>query len=479
LSNQKDYNITKNLVYSGISTVTSFFLFILLIFVGRYLGVEEYGVFTFSLAFVTIFEMFTDFGLRDLSVRNVSRNKELTEKYIGNLLIWKLLLCMTVYLILIITINVLQYDSKIKLIVYIMALSSFLKSFKHTYRLFFQVHNRFDLDTLLVFNERAAQLIVGLLVLVLWKKLIPFVICFVSVRLIDFLITLIVLKWKIAPIKPKLDFKFMKKLQIEALPLGLFFVVLVVLCYIDTVMLSKMRNYHEVGLYNAAFKIYEGITILPTVFFLVILPRLSELFTTDKERHKRLMKNVIKYMFVLALPVLLYGIFASNFFIDKFFGKEFIAATQALQILFLGIAFQFPNWMLHTALISIDKQKIILAVGGCGVVSNIILNLFLIPRYGYVGAAVATVMAEFFMFIYAYWYITKKVAVLQPYALVIKPIMAITSSFLILYVLPGVPVILKLFLSSITYLGSLFLFRTFDKAELNTFKTNILSMCRT
>ena len=134
----KQYNIVKNLFFSSISTLTTFFLFILLSFLGRVLGSEEYGIFTTALSIATIFEMFTDFGLRDISIRNVSREKALTEKYVGNLLVWKLLLCILIYGIMLVFVSILGYEGRIKIIIYILTGSAFLKNLKYTFRIFFQ-----------------------------------------------------------------------------------------------------------------------------------------------------------------------------------------------------------------------------------------------------------------------------------------------------------------------------------------------------
>ena len=103
----KEYNIVKNLIFSSISTLSTFFLFILLSFLGRVLGSEQYGIFTTALSIATIFEMFTDFGLRDISIRNVSRSKDLTENYLGNLIVWKTLLCTAIYVAMLIVVHIL------------------------------------------------------------------------------------------------------------------------------------------------------------------------------------------------------------------------------------------------------------------------------------------------------------------------------------------------------------------------------------
>jgi len=472
----KQYNIVKNLIFSSVSTLTTFFLFILLSFLGRVLGSEEYGIFTTALSIATIFEMFTDFGLRDISIRNVSQDKKLTEHYIGNLMIWKLLLCVVVYLLMLAIVYILGYDSRTKTIIYILTGSAFLKNAKYTFRIFFQSHDRFGWDTLLVFIERASLLGFGLAALFRWNSLLPFTITFASVRAVDFLLTLVALRWKISPIKIRFDFRFMKKLQIEAFPLGLFFVILTVFSYIDTVMLSLMRTYSEVGIYNAAFKIYEGITIVPTIFWLVFLPRLSELYSVDTGHHRRLAIKSVKYMFLTGLPTLAYGIIFSGLLINFFFKEEYTAAILTLQILFFGLAFQYPNWMLNATLISMKRQKVMMVLGAIGLSFKVILNFMLIPFYGYNGSAVATVLSEFVIFLGAATYLYRYHIQLPIFKIAIKPIIASALVYIAYRSLIMIPIIPLILLTGIIYLLAIFLLRVFDKDEIDTFITNLKMM---
>jgi len=475
---EKKYNIIRNLFYSSLSVMTTLFLFVLMFLMGRHLGAEKYGVFMLGLHIATIFEMFTDFGLRDISVRNVAQKKELTEKYIGNIVAWKMILSAVVFVVMIGVVHILGYDFETRLVVYILAPSAFLKSMKYTMRIFFQVHDRFGWDTLLVFVERACLLGVGLAVLFYWKAVLPIAVCFTSVRLVDFLLTLAVLRWKIAPIKPRLDFQFMKKLQIEAFPLGLFFVILTIYSYIDTVMLSLMRTMEDVGLYNSAFKIYEGITILPTVFWLVILPRLSELFTTNQSHHQRLAVRSVKYMFVIGIPTMIFGIILSRFFIGFFYGADYLPAVLALQILFVGIVFQYSNWMLNATLISMSRQKVILALGSIGLISKIILNVILISMYGFNGSATATALGEFLIFGCAFGYLYRRFQGIPVFPVIIKPMIAGGCSALAFHLLQGYPWVFVLFAVGLVYVGGLFLLRTFDRHELQVFIENTFSAKR-
>ena len=138
-------SLAKNTIYSGVTSVTSFFLLILLILAGRYLGDANYGIFTFSLAFVFVIEIFADFGLSELSQRSVARNKDLAPKYFGNLLVWKLIASTVVFVVLVLTINLLKSSPEARFTVYLLGFANILRSFKSTARAFFRAFERSQL----------------------------------------------------------------------------------------------------------------------------------------------------------------------------------------------------------------------------------------------------------------------------------------------------------------------------------------------
>ena len=86
-------------------------------------------------------------------------------------------------------------------------------------------------------------------------------------------------------LRPSFDFTIWKELQRRAVPLGAFLIVLNLYSYIDTVMLGILSTDVETGLYNAAYRIYEGLTYAPAVLSSVLTPRLSTEFVRDRVRH--------------------------------------------------------------------------------------------------------------------------------------------------------------------------------------------------
>jgi len=189
--------LAKNAIYSAFTSLTSFFLLILLILAGRYLGDVNYGIFTFSLAFVFVVEIFADFGLSELSQRSVARDKNLARKYFGNLLVWKLITSTVVFAVLVLTINLLKSSSEIRFAVYLLGLAYILRSFKLTCRALFRAFERFGLDCLTMYIERSSLLATGVVVLILGGGLFSFALVFVIVRVFDLALTFGILNWKI------------------------------------------------------------------------------------------------------------------------------------------------------------------------------------------------------------------------------------------------------------------------------------------
>jgi len=458
-------SLAKNTFYSGFTSLSNLFLFVLLIIAGRYLGSVDYGIFTFALAFVFMFEIFTDFGLRGLSQRVVARDKRLSTKYFGNILVWKLVLSAIIFVILILSINVLKSSPKTRLAVYIIGFATILKSFKLTCQSFFRAFERFDLDALTMWIERLSLLIIGTIVLLGGGGLVYFASVFVIVRSFDLVITFAILNWKIVKVIPKFDIGFLKKVQVEALPFGLFSVIIILYSYADTVMLSFIRTDAEVGLYNAAYKIYEGLTVFPSIICAVLYPRLSQLSILNNKAHSVLSFRASKYMFIVSLPILVCGILLSKNIINTLFGEEFQQASFALQILLLGIIFVFQIWLLQTILNSIDKQKIVMYIGLTGLVINICLNLLLIPKYGFKGAAATTLLSEIVVFIIYYSYLYKSYHKFSLLKLSLKPLFASLIVGTLVWKFHAFPLIPLLFLVLGLYFFLLFCFKVFDSEE--------------
>jgi O-antigen/teichoic acid export membrane protein len=188
-------------------------------------------------------------------------------------------------------------------------------------------------------------------------------------------------------------------LRRSAIALGLFLVVLNLYSYIDTVMLGALATDTETGLYNAAYRVYEGLTYAPAIMSSVLTPRLSSFFLSDRAAHARLARQGLAGSVAIALVVALVTWAIGGWVIGLLFGSAFVPAARALTILAAGLVVVYPIWILQAVAMSASAERIMLRTAIIGSAVNIALNAVLIPRYGRDGAAAATVVGEALSFV--------------------------------------------------------------------------------
>jgi O-antigen/teichoic acid export membrane protein len=303
----------------------------------------------------------------------------------------------------------------------------------------------------------------------LGKGVIVLAYAFVGVRFCILVFALILLHRNVVRVVPKFDFQFIKTFQLRAMPFGLAFLCFGLYTYFDKIVISLTRSEAEVGLYNAGFQIYEGLMIVPVILAAVLYPRLSQLFVSDKGRLADLFSRGMKYMIVIALPVAAWGLLFSEDIIARLFGHEYLETALSLSILLCGIVISFQNVLLHTFLNSIDRQKYMLITTLAGLFVAICLDLILIPRYGIVGAAIATIGYALTIFSASYGYIFLRHTRVSLLKIIWKPLLCVLLISVPLWRLGSPSTVLSLIIFIPLYVLLLLLLKTFDGMELELF----------
>ena len=181
------------------------------------------------------------------------------------------------------------------------------------------------------------------------------------------------------------------KLVRYAFPLFLTGVFVSIMGYADTFILGFFRSEAEVGVYNIALPMATSFGIFLTSFSHIFFPVASELVTLKKVTEiKRIYSIIARWIFLLSLPFAILFVFFSGSIIFYLFGEDYLSGTFALSILVLGYFVNIITGPAVDVLKVFDKLKFIFYFNLVIVISNIILNIFLIPKYGLNGAAVAT-----------------------------------------------------------------------------------------
>ena len=385
----------RNFLYSTISAGTAALLLLLYIAAARMLGsVDELGKFSFALLLGGVFETLMDFGLHQVTIRAVARDKSRASFLLRHALAIKLLWATAALAVLVVTANLLRPQWDVRLACYLIGGSLVFRSYMLTIRGVLQGLEHFGWDAIVVLADRILLLVVGVAALMMGTGLRGLAIAFVIARGAALVLALVVTQTRLGGVGLAYDAGVWRELHRTALPLGFFLVVLNLYSYVDGVMLGSMRTDAETGLYAAAYRIYEGFTYAALALSTVLTPRLSALFTTDRRQHRLLAIRGVSGSAALGAAVALVAFAIATPLLVVLFGADYAAATAAFRILVVGLPVVFAIWILHAIAISVDRERLLLQTGLVGLAVNVGLNLYVIPHYGPVGAAGATVAGE-------------------------------------------------------------------------------------
>jgi polysaccharide transporter, PST family len=177
---------------------------------------------------------------------------------------------------------------------------------------------------------------------------------------------------------------------------ALLFSGLAIMVYfrIDQVMLAQMVGERELGLYSAALRLSEIWYAIPTILVASASPALIASYARSAEQYyarlQKLFTNLAGLAYLVAIPMSL----LSSTLILWLYGPEFAGAGTVLMVhiwtaLFVFLGVGLSSWMINEGM-----TKFYLLQTTAGAVTNTLLNLFLIPRFGAVGASIATLISQ-------------------------------------------------------------------------------------
>jgi O-antigen/teichoic acid export membrane protein len=182
-----------------------------------------------------------------------------------------------------------------------------------------------------------------------------------------------------------------KHLLTFSLPLVLSSVLGLLLTRTDTLLVGYFRTSYEVGLYSAAYPLANGLLIILASFGFLYLPLASRL-DADERRDEidAIYKLTTKWVVIITFPLFLTFVVFSGDILSIVFGPEYADASLSLSILSIGFFTSAVGGRNRETLAALGMTKFIFLANAIAFVLNIVLNLILIPRYGYLGAAGAS-----------------------------------------------------------------------------------------
>ena len=162
-----------------------------------------------------------------------------------------------------------------------------------------------------------------------------------------------------------------------------------------TLVLGMFSNPHELGLFNAPFRLVNLIPIPLTAMIYMYLPvATATIARSDAGELRELYTSTTKWAFFATLPLLFYCVMDADYLVVALFGQEYSGSAGLLRLLAIGYSvhtFLGPNGM---TLIALDDSRTVFLGTMLAAASTLALCLLLVPRAGALGAAAATAAAQ-------------------------------------------------------------------------------------
>ena len=377
------------------------------IWVARYLGPEQFGVFSYAIAFASLFSSIAKLGLDGIVVRDLVREPEQRDSYLGTAFWLKLGGALIMLGAVALATQFTSSDRLTNLYILIIASGAIFQSFN-------VVNFYFQSQVLSKFVSicKMTQLLISSLLKLYFIFTGADLIWFVLVTLVDQLTLALSLYFayryqKLGGFYRYFDVTLAKQLLKDSWPLIFSGLVVMIYMRIDQIMIKEMLGEREVGLFSAAVRLSEVWYFIPMIITASLFPSIVNAKKRSEELYYTRLQRLYTIMVWLAIAIALPMTFLSDWLVTLLYGEAYREAGQVLMVHIWAGVFVFLGVASGSWLISENLQWIAFYRTFSGAIINIILNFVLIPIYGLIGAAIATVIAQT-MAAFAFDILTKK-----------------------------------------------------------------------
>ncbi len=392
LSGIKKYSV--NAIWSLSSRLFSTIVgLIVTIYLVRYLGPENFGNLSYAVSYVGLFSILGSLGVTTIVGRELIKHPENTNKLMGSAFVIQLIGGFIATLTVLISALIFTEQDVSRVVIFILAGTLILNTLQNI-RAEFAAHAEIkytaQIDILAVIILNILKLSVVILDKgVLWIGLILLFEPFLVGALLIYRRTYIYGSLR--------EWQFQKqtayKLLIDAWPFIFIATFSSIFSRIDQVILKQLMDSAAVGIYSAAIRISEAWLFVPGAIAGALFPAIVNASKVNIYEYKRRLLSLMFFLGALSITVATIFSFFGQFFIQLLYGHDYVASTPILNIYLLSSVSMSLYSVINLYLINENKRFTIFLLTFCTAIANIILNLVLIPVYGTIGAAFATLIS--------------------------------------------------------------------------------------
>lgn len=369
-------------------------VFLAVAWTARYLGPEEFGVYSYAIAFVLLFAELGTLGLQGIITHDLVEDPENHRTILGTAFVLRLIgAAATIAILALLVYAVRLPDPRVRWLILVFAAGYMFRPL-YVVNQFYEsrVEGKFPVIAASV----ASATLVGLTALLIAAAapLGWFVAArAVLVALVGILVAAILAVHRPHSLRWRFDRDLARQMLRRSWPLLASAITATIYLKIDQVMLGGMSGSEDVGIYAAASQLSEVWYFLPILLMSSLFPSLISMSRSDRAAYSERLGSIFGSMAWFGVAVAVGVTVLAPILVKVFFGAGFEESVTVLRIHVWALPFIFMRAVLSKWIIIERVYTVSLMTHGAGAVTNVALNLVLIPQYGPIGAAIATVVS--------------------------------------------------------------------------------------
>ena len=438
------HDISKNVILSFLGRfIGSVISVIALGFITRALGTGSFGEYTTVIAYLTVFQLISDFGLHTLLTREISQNPSKEPEIVSRFLTIRLCIAFVVLSIGCALVFAFPYSYFVKIGVVMSGIAFLAMSLTQMLLGVLQKHFAVYKSTIAEILGRVANLILVIIFFYTQAGVLQFLFAFIVASFVILLVNLFFAR-SLTQFKLVFPIPHWRKTLKTAVPVAISIIFTLLYFRADTILLSIMQDAQAVGLYGAAYKVLEVFLFFPAAFFGIVMPILSKQAKTPKKLGKTV-SFLLNACIYVAAPLVAGGVLLSASILNIIGGEQFISSTTTLQILFGAIGVIIFGNLFGNTIIALNIQKKAMIAYIAGFVFNVVANILVIPTYSYTGAAATTLLTEILVTAVLCVVVCKAITIkISYYAVFFATISTVAMTALLLFVIPNTTQVLSI-----------------------------------
>jgi len=433
--------------------------------IARYLDPNGFGQYTYIVALMTLSEITAGMGISMILCREINRKKAEASSLLGASLVLELVLSVTTIGFLGLVVWFIVPTINVFYAAILCGMAEILKLLGRLFWSVYQAYERMVFGTIQAFVSQGLYLTLLMIVVNFDLKLHGIFGALLVAHLGGCIFGYVVVRQIF--IKPK--FTNMRKRCLfflrEVLPLAIRGVFSKLNYRAGTLLLAAMKTNVAVAMFSGPYRIILHAMFIGEGSSQAVFPIFSRLKASSDITFNHAYEKSGKFALVICLPIAILMSCFSETIVVLVLGSQYLASAPVLQVLGWALVpvslFNFAE----KALVADNKQYLTVVATSAALLTNVMLNLILIPGFSYIGAGVACLASDVVAACLGSYFVLKKLGVRMPLVDIIKPLAAGLVTYVVLSLLGDISLILGGIIGLGLYIVLLLAIRTFTSEE--------------